>query len=339
VDGLAYYDQLDDKLKLPGGGHREVTTREYANVAARSLGLNRGPRIALIYASGVIVSGESGYDAMSGQVLGSETLIRHIREARNDGSVKAIVVRVDSPGGSAVASDAIWRELVITRDQKRDRPLVVSMSDLAASGGYYIAMASPHIVAQPATLTGSIGIVAGKIVTGGTWAKVGANIESVSTGRNAEIYSPARPFNDSERAELTASLQNFYKQFVEKAAQARHMSVQKLDSVAQGRVWTGRQARDIGLVDDLGGLDRAIAVAKQRARIPADSDVEIVVYPPRRNVYELIAESFQAGNRAGLGLAALLPVQERRELALLSAPVRLFRSGEPLALMPFTSIR
>ena len=339
VDDLAYYDQIDDKLKLPGGGRREINTREYANVAAKSLGLNKGPRIALIYATGVIVSGESGYDAMSGGVLGSDTLIRHIRSARNDGSVKAIVVRVDSPGGSAVASDAIWRELAITRDQKHDRPLVVSMSNLAASGGYYIAMAAPHIVAQPGTLTGSIGIVAGKIVTGGTWAKVDANIEAVSNGRNAEIYSPARPFNDSERAELTTNLESFYKQFVEKAAKARHMSWDKVNAVAQGRVWTGRQAKDLGLVDELGGLDRAIAAAKQRARIPAESDVEIVVYPPRRHVYELIAESFQAENEASLGLSALLPAQERREIAFLTAPIRLFRSGELLALMPYTSIR
>jgi protease-4 len=339
VDGLAYFDQLDDKIKLPGGGRHRVESREYANVAATSLGLNRGPRIALIYATGVIVSGESGFDPMSGAVLGSETLIRHIREARDDGSVKAIVVRVDSPGGSAVASDAIWRELVITRDQKPERPLVVSMSDLAASGGYYIAMAAPHIVAQPATLTGSIGIVAGKIVTGGTWGKLGANVEAVSQGRNAEIYSPARPFNESERGELARSLEAFYDQFVEKAAQSRHMTAEKLDAIAQGRVWTGRQAKGLGLVDDLGGLDRAIAVAKQRAKIPADSDVQIVVYPPRRSVYELIAKSFKAENRASLAAAALLPPDERRALALLTAPVRLFRHGELLALMPDFFVR
>ena len=339
VDGLAYFDQLDDKLKLPDGGRSRVDTRDYSDVAPSSLGLNRGPRIALIYATGVIVSGESGFDAMSGAVLGSETLIRHIREARDDSSVRAIVLRVDSPGGSAVASDAIWRELVITRDQKKDRPLVASMSDLAASGGYYIAMAAPHIVAQPATLTGSIGIVAGKIVTGGTWAKLGANIEAVSHGRNAEIYSPVRPFNESERAELSRSLEAFYTQFVEKAAESRRMTAEKLNAVAQGRVWTGRQAREIGLVDDLGGLDRAIAAAKQRAGIAPDSDVEIVVYPPRRNVYELIAESLRSENRASLAAAALLPADERRALALLTAPVRLFRHGEPLALMPDFFIR
>ena len=339
LDGLAYIDQLDDKLKLPGGAKDRVDTREYSDVEPTSLGLNKGPRIALIYATGVIVSGESGFDPMSGAVLGSETLIRHIREARDGGSVKAIVVRVDSPGGSAVASDAIWRELVITRDAKPERPLVVSMSDLAASGGYYIAMAAPHIVAQPATLTGSIGIVAGKIVTGGTWGKLGANIEAVSHGRNAEIYSPVRPFNESERAELARSLESFYGQFVEKAAQSRHMTAEKLNSIAQGRVWTGRQAKELGLVDDLGGLDRAVAVAKQRAKIPADSDVQIVVYPPRRNVYELIAQSLRAEHRAGAAVAAVLPPDERRALALLTAPMRLFRHGEPLALMPDLFVR
>jgi protease-4 len=339
VDGLAYFDQIDDKIKLPGGGKNEIEFRDYANISASSLGLNKGPRIALIYATGVIVSGSSGFDALAGPVIGSDTLIRHIREARNDSSVRAIVLRVDSPGGSAVASDAIWRELVITRDEKPARPLVVSMSDLAASGGYYIAMAAPHIVAQPATLTGSIGIVAGKLVTGGTWAKLGANIESVSRGRNAEIYSPARPFNESERAELVGNLEAFYRQFVDKAARSRRMSSEKLHAVAQGRVWTGRQARHLGLVDELGGLDRAIAAAKQRAKIPADSEVEVVVFPPRRSVYDLLTHTIEAENRASFIAAQLIPADERRALALLTAPVRLFKRGEPLALMPFTALR
>jgi len=340
VDGLAYLDQLDDKEKLPKQDDDWVDTREYSGVAASSLGLNRGPRIGVIYASGIIMSGESSFDAFSGQTLGSDTLIRHIREARDDASLRAIVVRVDSPGGSAIASDAIWRELVITRDQNPKRPLVVSMSDLAASGGYYIAMAAPHIVAQPATLTGSIGIVAGKLVTGGTYAKLGANIESVSQGRNAEIYSPARPFNESERAALMASLSSFYDQFVEKAAQARKMKPEQLHEVAQGRVWTGAQAKDIGLVDDLGGLDRAIAVAKERAGIAEDAEVQVVVYPARRTVYEMLAEALQLESRGDLvTAAALLPADERRALGLVTAPMRLFRRAEPLALMPYAFLR
>jgi len=339
IDGLAYLDQLDDKEKLPRENGDWVETREYAGVSASKLGLNKGPRIGVIYASGIIMSGESAFDPFSGQILGSETLIRHIRAARDDKSLRAIVVRVDSPGGSAVASDAIWRELVITRDQNPKRPLVVSMSDLAASGGYYIAMAAPHIVAQPATLTGSIGIVAGKLVTGGTYAKLGANIESVSEGRNAEIYSPARPFNESERAALIASLSSFYDQFVEKAARARNMTPERLETIAQGRVWTGSQAKEVGLVDELGGLDRAIAIAKEQAGIPEDSGVQVVVYPARRSVYEMLAEAFQLETRGDLIAAALLPADERRALGLITAPMRLFRRAEPLALMPYGWLR
>jgi protease-4 len=335
VDDLAYEDQIDDRA-LGGKSLTRLETDDYARVPARSLGLNRGPRVAVIYATGVISSGRGGYDPLSGNVLGSETIIKHIREARKDPAVRAIVVRIDSPGGSATASDAIWRELVITRDEKKDRPLVVSMSDLAASGGYWIAMAAPYIVAQPGTLTGSIGVITGKFVTGGVYEKLGANIDGVSFGKNANIASPARPFNDSERAKIEAMMQDTYDEFVEKAAQARNMPPEKLDAIAQGRVWTGRQAKAVGLVDELGGLTQAIAAAKQRAKIAADSDVEIIVYPPRRSVYELLSEGFRSEESllTVIGLAA----DERRALGTLAAPL-LFRTGEPLALMPSLLIR
>jgi protease-4 len=339
VDGLAYPDQLDDVVKLPGGKMRRLEDKDYGKVAPSSLGLNRGPRVALIYATGIINSGPSGLDPMNGQVLGSDTIIRYVRQARDDESVKAIVVRVDSPGGSAVASDAIWRELSITRDQKPSRPLVVSMSDLAASGGYYIAMAAPYIVAQPGTLTGSIGVITGKLVTGGTWSKVGANLEAVSNGRNAEMASPIRPFNDSERAKVQAGIQAVYDGFVEKAAKARHMAPDKLEALARGRVWTGRQAKEVGLVDALGGLDAALAVAKQRAKLPADAEVEVVVYPPKRSVYELLSETLGSEGRAHLLFDATLPADERRAAGLLTAPMRLFKPGEPLAIMPTGFVR
>jgi protease IV len=338
VDDLAYEDQIDDKAKLAGGRIARLESEDYARVSLRSLGLNRGPRIAVIYATGVISSGRGGYDPLSGVVMGSETVNKHIRDARADPSVRAIVLRIDSPGGSATASDAIWRELVITRDEKKDRPLVVSMSDLAASGGYWMAMAAPYIVAQPGTLTGSIGVITGKFVTGGLYTKLGANIESISFGKHAEIASPARPFNDAERQKIEALMQDTYDEFVEKAAAARHMPPEKLDAVAQGRVWTGRQAKAIGLVDELGGLDRAIAAAKQRAKIAAGSDVEIVVYPPRRSVYELLSEGFRADGGDSLLRVLALPADERRAIGTLAAPL-LFRTGEPLALMPAMLVR
>jgi protease-4 len=345
VDRLAYFDQLDDvvqkdKMPVPSGGLHVLESKDYTKVAATSLGLNKGPKIALIYANGIITGGSSGVDPLNGAVLGSETIIKYIKQAREDSSVKAIVVRVDSPGGSATASDAIWRELSITRDENQARPLVVSMSDLAASGGYYIAMASPYIVAQPGTLTGSIGVITGKFVTGGTWAKVGANMEAVSIGKHAEITSPIRPFNDAERAKVQAGIEAFYDGFVEKAAKSRHMAPEKLEALARGRVWTGKQAKEIGLVDALGGLEAAIAVAKQRAKLAPGAEVEVVVYPPKRSVYDLLSEGLQSSeSRAGMLLGLALPADERRAAGLLTAPMRIFRPGEALALMPTTLLR
>lgn len=333
VDELAYVDEIDDRLDLPGGRLTRLEGRDYARVSLGSLGLNRGPRIAVIHASGVIVSGRGGYDPLAGAVLGADTFIEHLRQARADSSVRAIIVRIDSPGGSATASDAIWRELVITRDEKPERPLIASMSDLAASGGYWIAMAAPHIVAQPGTLTGSIGVISGKIVTGGLYGKLGANIETVAYGRNAAITSPARPFTDEERERISAQMKHIYDEFVRKAAESRKMTVEEVHAVAQGRVWTGRQAHERGLVDELGGLETAIAAAKARANIPADSDVEIVVYPPRRSVYELLTRGLGADSQLA---RLLLPASADERLAtrILTAPLRLFQSGEPLALMP-----
>jgi protease-4 len=341
IDDLAYEDQLDDKvpqLKRGSGGMRKVDDDEYSSVSTRSVGITSRSRIAVIYAVGVIASGKSGLDPVNGPVAGSDTIVEQIRQVRDDSSIKAIVLRVDSPGGSSVASDVIWRELMITRDQKPSRPLVASMSDLAASGGYYISMPGQVIVAQPATLTGSIGIYTGKFVTKGTLAKLGVTMESVQSGRNATIYSPLTPFSPEQRAKIEESMQAYYDQFVEKAAESRHMTPERVDAVAQGRVWTGYQARQLGLVDTLGGLDTAIAIAKQRAKIPADEDVEIVVYPPRRSFYEVLTEQF--GQSAPSAIWTLLTgAAERRALAAVTAPMRLFRRGEPLALMPFTFLR
>ncbi len=344
VDDVAYEDQVDEKLRA-GDQRRQLDTDDYARVSPTSVGLNKGPRVAVIYATGTINSGKSGYDPVNGAVAGSDTLIEYIREARRDRSVRAIVLRVDSPGGSAAASDAIWRELVVTKNERTDRPLVVSMSDLAASGGYYIAMPGQVIVAQPSTLTGSIGIFGGKFVTGGVYEKLGAHIESTSIGRNAEINSPARAYNPAELKKLQEQLQAFYDQFVEKVADSRHSTPEKIDALAQGRVWTGRQAKQNGLVDELGGLDRAIAIAKQRAKIAADSEVELVVYPPRKTFYELLSAQFGGSSESiqaaaiGAWLDANLSKGEIEALRIMRGPFAMFHRGEPLALMPITFLR
>jgi protease-4 len=336
VDDLAYEDQLDDRVpELQGDdGEDRVEGSEYERVSPRSVGFAPRSRIAVLYAVGTITSGRSRYDPVNGAIVGSETMVEQIRRVRDDDSIEAIVLRVDSPGGSSVASDVIWRELTITRDENPARPLVVSMGDLAASGGYYIAMPGQTIVAQPGTLTGSIGVFAGKIVLGGTMEKIGVTTETVTSGRNANLNSPFSPFSDDQRARLQDYMQGFYDNFVEKAASSRRTTRERIEAVAQGRVWTGAQAKQHGLVDELGGLSRAIAIAKERAKIPADEDVEVVVYPTRRSIYEALREQFGAG--AGLGVWGLLAGSaERQALAALSAPARLFRRGEPLAMMPF----
>jgi protease-4 len=344
VDDVAYEDQVDEKLR-GGEAPRHMDTDDYARVSQASLGLNKGPRVAVIYASGTIVSGKSGYDAVNGAIAGSDTIIEYIRQARRDSAVRAIVLRIDSPGGSTIASDAIWRELTVAKTERSDRPLVVSMSDLAASGGYYIAMPAQVIVAQPSTLTGSIGIYGGKFITGGVYEKLGAHIESTSIGKHAEINSPARPYNADELKKLQEQLQSFYDQFVEKVAEARHSTPEKIDALAQGRVWTGRQAKHNGLVDELGGLDRAVAIAKQRAKIAADTDVEIVVYPPRKSFYELLSEQFSGSSDSVQSVAfrewlnVNLSKGELEALRIMRGPFTMFRRGEPLALMPFTFLR
>jgi len=341
IDDVAYEDQVDEKLRA-GEQRRQIDSDDYTRVSLSSLGLNRGPRIAVIYAAGAITGGRSGFDPLNGGVVGSDTLIEYIRQARRDSSVRGIVLRIDSPGGSATASDAIWRELTIAKNERSDRPLVASMSDLAASGGYYIAMPAQVIVAQPSTLTGSIGIFGGKVVTGGVYDKLGARIESTSIGRNAEINSPARPFNPEELKKLQEQLQAFYDQFVEKAADSRHSTPEQIDALAQGRVWTGRQAKQNHLVDELGGLDRAIAIAKQRAKIPAENDVELVIYPPRKSFYELVSDQFSGSSESaavGSWLNANLSKGELEVLRTMRGPLGLFRPGELLALMPFTFLR
>lgn len=341
IDDVAYEDQVDDKLRS-GERRSRIEGDEYGRVSLTSVGLNRGPRIAVIYASGTIAGGKSGYDPVNGPVVGSDTLIDHIRQARRDSSVRAIVLRVDSPGGSASASDAVWRELMITKQERADRPLIVSMSDLAASGGYYIAMPAQVIVAQPSTLTGSIGIFSGKIVTGGVYNKLGANIQSTSVGKNAEINSPARPYNAEELKKLNEQLQAFYDQFVEKVADARHTTPEKIDAIAQGRVWTGQQAKQNHLVDELGGLDRAIAIAKQRAKLAADRDVELKVFPAPKSFYELLSDQLSgssAGAMMGEWLSANLSQGEIEALRAMRGPFTMFHRGEPLALMPFTFLR
>ena len=339
VDELAYEDELDDRVpELGDGSDRRIEGSDYQRISPASVGVRPRSRIAVLYIVGTIASGKGGFDPVNGSIAGSEAIVEQIRKIRDDSSIKAIVLRIDSPGGSSVASDVIWRELTITRTDNPSRPIVTSMSDLAASGGYYVAIPADAIVAQPGTLTGSIGIFGGKIVIGGALGKAGVGTETVISGANADMYSPFTPFTAQQRAKVEEFMQDFYKGFVGKVAESRKSTPDKIHAVAQGRVWTGRQALEHGLVDALGGLDTAVAMAKERASIPADEDVQLVVYPERRSFFDALTEQFGGTGSAGLW-SMLAGTSERRAVAALSAPTRLFRRGEPLALMPFTFVR
>jgi protease IV len=335
IDDLAYADEIDDKVQLGRGRVNTLRQHDYRNVGLHSLGLNRGPRIAVIFAVGLISTGRSSEDSVGGQVVGSETMVEYLRKVRADDSIRAVVLRIDSPGGSAIASDVIWREIMLTRERK---PVIASMSDVAASGGYYIAMPAHAIVAQPATLTGSIGVVLIRFVIEGTLEKLGINIETVKQGQYADIFSPVRPFTPDERKRLGELMQATYDSFVEKAASGRNTTPERIDAIAQGRVWTGKQAKEIGLVDELGGLDRALEMAKERAKIGKDTEVELVVYPPKKSLFEVVSEPF-GRTETRIGIGALLGGPNGRAIDAVTAPLRLFRRGEPLALMPHVYVK
>ena len=327
VDGLLYEDELIGHESLPAGASRRLSYQDYQRLDAQSLGLNRGPEIAVVYAAGTINFGGSGLDVSGSGIVGSQAMVRAIRDAREDRSIEAIVVRIDSPGGVAIASDIIWRELELARE---DKPVIASMSDVAASGGYYIAAPADVVVAQPGTLTGSIGVVGGKFALEGTLEKLGINVETVADGAMAEMNSPFSPFSDETRTRVQEQIDATYETFLQRVADGREMSRDDVHAIAQGRVWTGRQAKDRGLVDELGGLMRALELAKEQAGIDADQEVTVVPFPRPRTFFEALDSGFEAPAITARWVSS--PADRLKAIATL--PLRLFRPGEPLALMP-----
>jgi protease-4 len=209
------------------------------------------------------------------------------RDAVEDKDVKAILFRVDSPGGSYVASDTIWRETV--RAKKAGKPVVVSMGDVAGSGGYFVAMGADKIVAQPATITGSIGVLAGKILTGGLWDKIGLGWDEVHSSANARIWSTLSDYSPAEWARFQASLDRIYEDFTTKVADGRKLPKEKVLEIAKGRIWSGEDAKSLGLVDELGGLSTALRLAKKAANIPDTEDVKLQVFPrPKSPIEQLL---------------------------------------------------
>jgi protease-4 len=244
-------------------------------------------KIAIIYASGLIVSGDSGTTPGGGFIMGGDSVAADIRRARMDSGIKAIVLRVDSGGGSVVGSEVIRREVELAHEVK---PVVVSMSDVAASGGYWIASPADKIVADRDTITGSIGVIIGKLNVSGLFNLLGVSTDYVATSDNATLFSAQQNFTPAQREYIEKSLHQTYAEFIVGVAEGRKMSVDAVDKIGKGRVWSGSQAKDLGLVDELGGVDRAIEVAKQLAHIPASDSIRIVRLPEERTFFQQLLE-------------------------------------------------
>jgi protease-4 len=285
VDKLGYWDQVQDFFKRRAGGWNPISLNSYrTSLNAPNFALQK---IAIVYASGLIVSGSSGTTPAGGSIMGGDSVAADIRKARMDSSIKAIVLRVDSGGGSVVGSEVIRREVELAHEVK---PVVVSMSDVAASGGYWIASPADKIVADPNTITGSIGVLIGKLNVSGLFNLLGVSTDYVATSDNATLFSAQQNFTPAQRDYIEKSLHETYDEFTKGVAAGRKMSVEAVDKVGKGRVWSGAQAKDLGLVDELGGTDHAIEVAKRLAHIPASDSVRIVRLPEEKTFFQQLLE-------------------------------------------------
>jgi protease-4 len=284
VDGLAYRDDVYAKVKkMAGDGSSLIYLQKYLDRAGRPH--QSGKTIALIYGVGGVGRGKSGFDPLFGSAaMGSDTVTAAFRDAVKDPKVKAILFRVDSPGGSYVASDAIWRETVLAR--KAGKPVIVSMGDVAGSGGYFVAMAADKIVAQPATITGSIGVLGGKMVTTGFCKMLGITFDQVHDGANATYWTGTEDYTPAEWARFEAWLDRVYADFTGKVADGRHIPKDRVLQIAKGRIWSGEDAKALGLVDELGGFPEALALAKKAARIPAAEEVNLQVFPKKKTAFQ-----------------------------------------------------
>jgi protease-4 len=327
VDDLRYEDEVFGEMKttLQETELKKTSEREYSRITDASAGLAGQDQIAFVVGEGTIARGDDTDGLQSG------TFDRMLEKVGNDSSVKAAIVRINSPGGEVVASDDMWRAM---NRLKAKKPLVISMADEAASGGYYMAMTGSPIIAYHTTITGSIGVVFGKPNLHGLYDKLGVTKETVSRGKFALIDSDYSSLNPEERAKLKEGIDATYEDFLDKVAKARNRSVSDIEPVAQGRVWLGNQAKDKGLVDTLGGIDRAIEKARQMAGIPSANKVSLVLYPAKKSLLEYIMEA--TGTDDGLDALAAKAGFEPLRAALHDSRLRVWMHGGMMRMMPFS---
>jgi protease-4 len=298
VDKLAYRDTAYDDLREKLGPHAKfLYVSKYLDRAGSPY--DEGDTVALIYGVGDILRGKSGYDPVFQSVsMGADSVAAAFRAAADDKSVKAILFRIDSPGGSYVASDTIWREVV--RAKKAGKPIIVSMGAMAGSGGYFVALPADKIVAQPATLTASIGVFAGKMLSTNFWDKLGISWDEVHTSSNAMAYSGLHDFTPEQWARFESWLDRIYDDFTTKVAEGRKLPKEKVLQIAKGRVWTGEDAKALGLVDELGGFPVALRLVREAAKLPADAKIKLKLFPrPKSTLEKLLGEGPDNSQKAG----------------------------------------
>jgi protease-4 len=324
ADAVLYEDQFFDEVKKAIGGAevKKVSLRDYV----RSGSSEGKSRVAIIVTDGTIIRGSSGGNAFGEEesitVANSVKMLREVGESE---SIKGVILRVDSPGGDAVASDEILREVKLLSKKK---PMVISMSDVAASGGYYISMTGDPVLAYPNTITGSIGVIYGKVNLKGLYDKLGLTKELLQRGENAAIDSEYYELTPGGRKKLREGVDEVYKSFVSIVAESRKKSFEEIHELAQGRVWLGSQAKERALVDELGGLDKAVAMVKERAKIAKDEKVRVVVYPQKRTLLEQLLSQNAPSVELRATRAAI------RELTG-GMPLELLQQGGLMKLMPY----
>ena len=326
IDGALQWDELMTKEGDPPVVEQDV----YAAVQPAEVGFDPKARFALVYGSGPVVVGKGSISPTGSLVLASETVSKALEDAAKDASISAIVLRVDSPGGSALASDLVWR--AADRARAAGKPVIASFSDVAASGGYYVAAGADAIVASPGTITGSIGVFALRPVLEGVFEKLDIGFDSIVKGPHAELQLSTRPLSPVSRERLRAEVASIYDLFVDRVAAGRPLDRAQVDAVGQGRVWTGAQGKEVGLVDELGGLRAAIALGKRKLDIAEDADVALVVFPAPRSLVEQIQDAFTGARTSLLPAPALLAEVARRAEPWLEA----LESGVPMAVLPFS---
>jgi protease-4 len=321
VDALVFEDEMYGKLKEAAKleSIKKIGERDYSKVEVA--GVDGKTKIAFIVGQGEITRGGTN-DSVGNDGITASGLVKLMRQVRDDSAIKGVILRIDSPGGDGIASDDILHEAKLLSAKK---PTIISMSDLAASGGYFIAMTGDPVVAYPNTLTGSIGVFFGKVNLKGLFDKVGLATYTLKRGRFSDIDSTTAPLDDEQRAKLRREIETFYKGFVERVAAGRKQSYDKMEPLAQGRVWLGAQAKQNGLVDELGGLDRAIEMVRDRAKISSSEKIILVTYPPKRTVWDVL---FNRSDETSQMEAHLRPVIGR-------LPWRALAHGGILRLMPF----